>query len=378
MSRPTTRSSAANPNPTVSSKSNCSWEIPPQELKEESNNNLGEGGYAIVKKALWKGQPVAVKKFLLKKATQRTLSNFKRELDITWNLRHPCIVQVFGGFCEPDNLYLVLEFMGGGDLYSLLHNDDIQLSWPKRIKFLRDIAAGLAQLHSQKIVHRDIKSHNILLDASREHAKLSDFGLAAVKTETETKVTKQKSSIVEGTFRWMAPELFRGVRESTAADMWSFGALCAEVATRSVPYEHMRDEALRELLVRNPERLPAHEVPDDCPVELRELIQGCQKLDTAKRTTADEAYALLESICSSDNDHVPAVSVRRNVPSTTAAKSSASSTTTTAAKTSSVSVAAATTTTAATYTTLTRNTKRTLIESFQGLTHDNRCAWFRP
>jgi len=146
---------------------------------------------------------VAVNELLLGQLTDDALQEFEAEAQTMKELRHPNIVQ-FLGYCISPRPCIVMEYMPRGSLHQLLRNRQAEILWDVRMRIALDITRGLAYLHAENIVHRDIKSMNVLLAEGK--ACLADFGLARVKTETQAVSTK--SSQAAGTLRWMAPELF--------------------------------------------------------------------------------------------------------------------------------------------------------------------------
>lgn len=147
-------------------------------------------------------------------------------------LRHPNIVLFLGACIKPPNLGLVLEFCNKGSLWSVLQNHEISLTWEDRKKIALDTAKGVYYLHSfnPPILHRDLKSLNLLLDDSFR-TKLIDFGW-----------TRKLDIIMTGkigTYQWMAPEVISGLNYTEKADVFSFGIILWEIASREPPYRRM-------------------------------------------------------------------------------------------------------------------------------------------
>ena len=191
---------------------------------------LGKGGFGTVYEGIYNGKPVAVKQ-LSTHLTQEALEELKREAEIMIQLvfKSDHIVAI-KGICLESPYSLVMELMPKGSLYDLLHSNQ-ELPWAIRYQIALDAAWGLKDLHEYKILHRDLKSLNILLD-DRLRAKLADFGLAKVKNETSS-----QSSVAKGTVLWMAPELFDDEpKMTTASDIYSFGMVLWELLTRKLPY----------------------------------------------------------------------------------------------------------------------------------------------
>jgi len=164
---------------------------------------LGRGGFGEVYQGTWRMTDVAVKVLLLGQLTNDARKEFETEAQTNIELRHPNIVQ-FLGYCISPRPCIVMEYMPRGSLHQLLRDSQAEIHWDVRMRIALDITRGLAYLHAENIVHRDIRSKNVLLAEGK--ACLADFGLARVKTETLAVSTG--SSQAAGTLRWMAPELF--------------------------------------------------------------------------------------------------------------------------------------------------------------------------
>jgi serine/threonine protein kinase len=144
-------------------------------------------------------------------------------------------------------------------------------------------------LFAENILHRDLKSLNVLLD-DRYRAKLCDFGLAKVKTETSSSTKNE----VAGTLAWMAPELFkRKAIYTKKADIYSYGMVLWEIAARQLPYQDANgNQALISKWVSEGER---EEIPDDTPPKLASLIKFCWEAEPDKRPSAEQVVIELKS-----------------------------------------------------------------------------------
>ncbi len=145
------------------------------------------------------------------------------------SLRHPNIVMFLGASTKFPHLALVLEYCTHKSLWSVLHNPKIALPWDKRKRIALEIARGMNYLHLFKppIMHRDLKSLNILIDDSFT-AKIADFGWTRVKAKEMTEKI--------GTWQWMAPEVIDTRIYTEKADVYSYGIILWEIASRSPPY----------------------------------------------------------------------------------------------------------------------------------------------
>ncbi|CAI9753887.1 unnamed protein product [Fraxinus pennsylvanica] len=160
---------------------------------------------------------------------------FERELEILGSIKHINLVNL-RGYCKlPTAKLLIYDYLAMGSLDDLLHErvDDWTLNWKARLRIAFGSAKGLAYLHHDccpKIVHRDIKSSNILLDENLE-PRVSDFGLAKLLVDEDAHVT----TVVAGTFGYLAPEYLQSGRATEKSDVYSFGVLLLELVTGKRP-----------------------------------------------------------------------------------------------------------------------------------------------
>ncbi|XP_057836120.1 L-type lectin-domain containing receptor kinase SIT2 [Cryptomeria japonica] len=197
---------------------------------------LGCGGFSQVYKGVLptNGLQVAVKRIL--RETDDGIKDFLAEISSLGRLQHRNLVQI-RGFCRRENqLFIVYDYMPNGSLDKMIFGDPEKvLKWGQRYRVLRDVAAGLVYLHEeweQRVVHRDIKSSNILLD-SELNGKLGDFGLARLYEHNENSQTTR----VVGTLGYIAPELIHTGKASPATDVFSFGVFMLEVACGRRPVD---------------------------------------------------------------------------------------------------------------------------------------------
>ncbi|MBS0351063.1 MAG: protein kinase, partial [Proteobacteria bacterium] len=219
---------------------------------------LGEGAYGSVYEGLWNDQAVAIKRLKAQHLTPKAVEELRQEAQIMFQLgvESKYIVPLKKICLEAPHYSLVMELMPKGSLYQLLHNGQ-DLPWAIRFQIAMDTAWGLKDLHAYSILHRDLKSLNILLD-DRLRAKLADFGLAKVKQETSS-----QSTIAIGTVLWMAPELFKRKAEVTAAaDIWSLGMVLWELVTREIPFKDAQNQLQAMGWIKDGEK---EEIPGDCP-----------------------------------------------------------------------------------------------------------------
>ncbi|CAI9784300.1 unnamed protein product [Fraxinus pennsylvanica] len=204
-------------------------------MKLSNKDIIGSGGYGTVYKlTVDESMSFAVKR--LTKANQEQDRGFERELEAMGDIKHRNIVTLHGYYTASDYNLLIYELMPNGSLDSLLHgksSNRMVLDWPSRYKIAVGAARGISYLHHDcipHIIHRDIKSSNILLDQNLE-ARVSDFGLATLMEPDKTHV----STLVAGTFGYLAPEYFDTGRATAKGDVYSFGVVLLELLTGKKP-----------------------------------------------------------------------------------------------------------------------------------------------
>jgi len=282
-----------------------SFEIDPAQL--EWGDQIGSGITALVYYGKYKGREVAIKEINLdqgqaKTVIQHALKSFEREAEVWPRINHPNLVGLLGVQTSRMPLLLLSEYCAGGSLFQLLHNQpDIELSWSQRNKMLLDVALAVDYLHNfdPQIIHRDIKSLNLLLqnfvmDTTDEPmVQLSDFGFARVKGSEEWgKMTKQA-----GTFHWMAPEVVQG-NYNEKADIFSYAMISYEVACRRVPFEKLAATAaiMNFYKGKRPGLDEISESSDELRAQLEELLTKCWAQDPSQRPSATECVAMVKAL----------------------------------------------------------------------------------
>ncbi|XP_058779497.1 probable leucine-rich repeat receptor-like serine/threonine-protein kinase At3g14840 isoform X1 [Vicia villosa] len=195
------------------------------------SNKIGEGGFGpVYKGCLPNGTLIAVKQ--LSSKSKQGNREFLNEIGMISALQHPYLVKLHGCCVEGDQLLLVYEYLENNSLARALFGPEehqIKLDWPTRHKICVGIARGLAYLHEEsrlKVVHRDIKATNVLLDTNLD-PKISDFGLAKLDEEDNTHI----STRIAGTYGYMAPEYAMHGYLTDKADVYSFGIVALEIVS---------------------------------------------------------------------------------------------------------------------------------------------------
>jgi hypothetical protein len=208
------------------------WEIDPHEVT--LGPRIGIGSYGEVYKGTWRGTEVAVKRFIEQQdLSPQLVQEFRDEVAMMARLRHPNIVLFLGAVTRPPHLAIVTQFMPRGSLFRLIHRSTTSsLDARRRHAIALDIARGMHYLHSCRpaIVHRDLKSPNLLVDRDWT-VKVCDFGLSRAKPQTY--LTSRSHG---GTPEWMAPEILRNEPSDEKCDVYSFGVVLYELITSKEPW----------------------------------------------------------------------------------------------------------------------------------------------
>ncbi|XP_015160760.1 serine/threonine-protein kinase STY17-like isoform X4 [Solanum tuberosum] len=174
------------------------WEIDLRLLKLE--NRVASGSSGDLYKGTYCCQEVAIKVLKPEQLNMDILKEFSQEVFIMRKIRHKNVVQFIGACRQPPNLCIVTEFMSRGSIYNFLHKQKGAFKLPTLLKVAADVSKGMNYLHQNNIIHRDLKTANLLMD---EHGavKVGDFGVARVQAQTGVMTAET------GTYRWMAPEV---------------------------------------------------------------------------------------------------------------------------------------------------------------------------
>jgi len=331
------------------------WEIDPSQLV--MMEKVGEGEFGIVHKAKWAGTVVAVK--ILKETGDVAIGDFRTELNVLQKVHHPHTVQFLGAVTKTQPYMIITEYMTGASLSDWFKGQRFPGMW-RAVQVAMDCARGLAYLHSRQptaVIHRDLKPANLMMGGPKIFnnyhrslvqtemgvLKIADFGLSkslkmpkpkrhnrngsatdnsaiqgmqfnpdgqTEETElTETGVAKKpayKLTGETGSYRYMAPEVFRHELYNNKVDVYSWAMIAYQLFEGLPPFWSMDPvEAARAAALEHlrPQwgRLNRHE--QVVPAQLKELVERCWSPDYGQRPEFEEIVELLEEACSS----IPAV-----------------------------------------------------------------------
>lgn len=288
-----------------------------EELKIATNNYdedriIGKGGHGTVYKGtLSNGRVVAIKKSMV--SNQSEIEQFINEVVVLTQINHRNVVRLLGCCLETEFPLLVYEFITNGTLCEHLHfegqacnSNNHKLSWTTRLRIAAETAEALAYLHSAAstpIIHRDVKTANILLDENLT-AKVSDFGASKFVPLDQTQLT----TLVQGTLGYLDPEYFQTSQLTDKSDVYSFGVVLAELLTGKKALSFLRPEIYRNLSMyfvstMNEGRLDQildNEIVSDASVgyiiEVANLAKRCLGLKGEERPSMKEVAMELEGI----------------------------------------------------------------------------------
>ncbi|KAM0033125.1 putative dual-specificity kinase TKL-Pl-4 family [Helianthus debilis subsp. tardiflorus] len=285
------------------------WEIDPSKLIVKST--LARGTYGTVHRGVYDGVDVAVKLLDWGEEGHRSEAEiqslraaFTQEVVVWHKLDHPNVTKFIGATMGSSDLQIqtengqigmpsniccvVVEYLPGGALKSyLLKNRRKKLPFKVVIQIAFDLARGLSYLHSQKIVHRDVKTENVLLDKTRT-VKIADFGVARVEASNPNDMTGET-----GTLGYMTPEVLNGNPYNRKCDVYSFGICLWEIYCCDMPYPDLSFSEVTSAVVRQNLR---PDIPRCCPSSLSNVMKQCWDANPDKRPEMDEVVRMLEGI----------------------------------------------------------------------------------
>mmetsp|Transcript_20481 Transcript_20481/g.49736 ORF Transcript_20481/g.49736 Transcript_20481/m.49736 type:complete len:405 (+) Transcript_20481:2-1216(+) len=313
---------------------------------------LGRGAYGKVYKAMVGGQFYAVKQIALNyggdgtspddEALRDEVASLSREIETLKALEHPRIVRYIGCEIDSKHMHIFLEFMPNGSIRDMVKKFGAFTEVLVR-KYTRQMVEGLCFLHSRKIIHRDVKGANILVDLEGD-AKLADFGASEqldILMGTMTGGMQQLQ--IQGSVFWMAPEVVKD-HAGRRSDIWSAGCVVIEMATAKHPWQNLRDRELPDALRYIVDSAELPPFPEKISTEGETFLRRCLRRDPRQRPyckdlltdpfiapqTPDERAAALglpprSARSSQGRQTPPAQGIRGGTPSSTVSTTSTTS-----------------------------------------------------
>lgn len=256
---------------------------------------LGRGAYATVYKGRWAGRDVAVKVFS-ESSFQFRLEDFLQEVAIMSTFRHPNLMAMYGAVVErsrdAESKFMIVTELLGSSLQHILFSNNIGFLPELILEYALNISAAMAYLHSFNMIHRDLKSANILI-APDGSVRVCDLGLSRI-------VSKLSMTMCAGTPKWEAPECIESSTYSTAADVYSFGMVLWEMKTAKEPFPEVTSFVELKKLVCDKKKRP--DIPQDTPRWLKDLMKACWAHNPKKRPSFDDIHKALSALKSNPKE----------------------------------------------------------------------------
>eukprot|EP00041_Stephanoeca_diplocostata_P025907 m.690240 g.690240 ORF g.690240 m.690240 type:complete len:418 (+) comp22848_c0_seq18:349-1602(+) len=280
--------------PPNSQYSSLEWEINYDEI--EMQDKIGAGSFGVVYKGKWHGV-VAVKKLTVSNPTPEQLRSFKNEVLVLRKTRHRNCLLFMGACTKQPNLAIVTQWCEGNSLNHQIHMTDVRLSKAHKADVACQIAQGVEYLHSKAIIHRDLKSGNILLSSTYKAndrfeknapvAQVADFGLAMVKTNWCDATAGPAGSII-----WMAPEIITMKAGedpySQHSDTFAFGIVLYELFANALPYKGHPIETVMYMVGRGLMRPDLDNLESTTPAAMKDILSECIQREPSTRPNFED------------------------------------------------------------------------------------------
>ncbi|CAL2224553.1 unnamed protein product [Prunus armeniaca] len=256
--------------------------------------NMGEafaqGAFGKLYRGTYNGEDVAIK--ILERPendpekAQVMEQQFQQEVKMLAALKHPNIVRFIGGCRKPMVWCIVTEYAKGGSVRQfLMKRQSRSVPLKLAVKQALDVARGMAYVHALGLIHRDLKSDNLLIFSDKS-IKIADFGVARIEVQTEGMTPET------GTYRWMAPEMIQHRKYTQKVDVYSFGIVLWELITGMLPFQNMTAVQAAFAVVNKGVR-PI--IPSDCLPVLGEIMTRCWDANPDVRPPFTEVVRMLEN-----------------------------------------------------------------------------------
>ncbi|CAL4904088.1 unnamed protein product [Urochloa decumbens] len=259
------------------------WEIDKRLLK--MGGMVASGSCGDLYHGTYLGEDVAVKVLRAEHLNKNVWNEFTQEVYILREVQHPNVVRFIGACTKPPQFCIITEYMSGGSLYDFVHKQHNVLNLTALLKFAVDVCRGMCYLHERGIIHRDLKTANLLMD--KDHVvKVADFGVARFQDQGGIMTAET------GTYRWMAPEVINHQPYDNKADVFSFAIVLWELITSKIPYDTMTP--LQAAVGVRQGLRPG--LPKKAHPKLLDLMQRCWEADPSNRPAFPDILAELEDL----------------------------------------------------------------------------------
>ncbi|KAI3973810.1 hypothetical protein MKX01_030386 [Papaver californicum] len=273
-------------------------------------NKFASGAHSRIYRGIYKQRAVAVKMVRIPNQDEETRDllekQFTSEVALLSRLLHPNIVQFIAACKKPPVYCIITEYMSQGTLRMYLNKKQpYSLSTETILRLALDISRGMQYLHSQGVMHRDLKSNNLLLN-DEMRVKVADFGTSCL--ETQCRASKGNM----GTYRWMAPEMIKEKLYTKKVDVYSFGIVLWELTTALLPFQGMTPVQAAFAVAEKKARPP---LPANCQPALANLVKRCWSSNPSKRPDFTYIVSVLENYdeCIKNEVPLPSYSSGQNV-----------------------------------------------------------------
>ncbi|KAM6986250.1 mitogen-activated protein kinase kinase kinase 1 [Aplochiton taeniatus] len=217
---------------------------------------------------------------------EEVVETLREEIRMMAHLNHPNIIRMLGATCEKNNYNLFVEWMAGGSVSHLL-NKYGAFKEPVIINYTEQLLRGLAYLHENQIIHRDIKGANLLIDSTGQRLRIADFGAAARMASKGTGAGEFQGQLL-GTIAFMAPEVLRGQQYGRSCDVWSVGCAIIEMSCAKPPWNAEKHSNHLALIFKIASATSAPSIPPQLAPGLRDVTLRCLELQPADRPASRE------------------------------------------------------------------------------------------
>ncbi|VFQ73424.1 unnamed protein product [Cuscuta campestris] len=252
-------------------------------------NKFASGRHSRIYRGIYKQRDVAIKLISQPEEDGDLASflekQFSSEVALLLRLRHPNIITFVAACKKPPVFCIITEYVPGGSLRKYLHQQEpYSVPFGLVLKLALDIARGMQYLHALGILHRDLKSENLLLDDDM-CVKVADFGISCLESQCGS------AKGFTGTYRWMAPEMIKEKPHTRKVDVYSFGIVLWELLTALTPFDNMTPEQAAFAVCQKNARPPLH---SECPMAFQNLVNRCWASNPRKRPHFKEIVTILE------------------------------------------------------------------------------------